>query len=125
MITPIHPGFGGTTRPAGLDSIAKLAALYDRLLAEVDVADVTVIGNSIGGWIAAELALLRSPRVSGAVLIDAVGIEVSGHPVADAFSLSLQQIMQRSFHDDGRQSSRSRRLHEGDDERSRLDGPSS
>jgi len=33
------------------------------------------------------------------VLIDAVGIEVPGHPVADAFSLSLEQITQRSFHD--------------------------
>ena len=99
VITPTHPGFGGTPRAAGLDSIAKLAALYDRLIAELDVADVTVIGNSIGGWIAAELALLRSARVSGIVLIDAVGIDVPGHPVADAFSLNLEQIMQRSFHD--------------------------
>jgi pimeloyl-ACP methyl ester carboxylesterase len=99
VITPTHPGFRGTTRPAGLDSIAKLAVLYERFLAALDVVDVTVIGNSIGGWIAAELALLRSPRVSRNVLIDAVGIEVPGHPVADAFSLSLEQIMQRSFHD--------------------------
>ena len=99
VITPTHPGFGGTVRPAGLDGIAKLAALYGQLLAELDLADVSVIGNSIGGWIAAELGLLRSPRVSGVVLIDAVGIDVPGHPVADAFSLNLQQIMQRSFHD--------------------------
>lgn len=99
VITPTHPGFGGTARPARLDSIAKLAALYEKLLAELDVADVTVIGNSIGGWTAAELALLRSARVSGLVLIDAVGIDVPGHPVADAFSLTLEQIMQRSFHD--------------------------
>jgi pimeloyl-ACP methyl ester carboxylesterase len=99
VVTPTHPGFGGTARPAGLDGIPKLAALYGQLLAELDLADVTVIGNSIGGWIAAELALLRSPRVSGVVLIDAVGIDVPGHPVADAFSLSLEQIMQRSFHD--------------------------
>jgi pimeloyl-ACP methyl ester carboxylesterase len=34
---------------------------------------VPMIGNSIGGWITAEIALLRSPRVSGIVLIDAVG----------------------------------------------------
>jgi pimeloyl-ACP methyl ester carboxylesterase len=99
VITPTHPGFGGTSRPAGLDSIAKLAALYEELLAELDVVDVTVIGNSMGGWIAAELALLRSARVSRIVLIDAVGIDVPGHPVADAFSLSREQIMQRSFHD--------------------------
>jgi pimeloyl-ACP methyl ester carboxylesterase len=99
VITPTHPGFGGTSRPGGLDSIRKLASVYDSLLAELDVTDVTVVGNSIGGWIAAELALLGSPRVSGVVLVDAVGIEVPDHPVADAFTLSLDQVVALSFHD--------------------------
>ena len=61
--------------------------------------DVTVIGNSIGGWIAAEMALLASPRVSRAVLVDAVGIEVPGHPIADFFSLTMDQVFALSFHD--------------------------
>ena len=97
VITPTHPGFGGTSRPGGLDSIRKLASVYDSLLAELDITDVTVIGNSIGGWTAAELALLGSPRVSGVVLVDAVGIEVPDHPVADAFTLSLDQVVQCPF----------------------------
>jgi pimeloyl-ACP methyl ester carboxylesterase len=66
------------------------------------VWNVTVIGNSIGGWIAAELAQLDSPRVTGAILIDAVGIEVDGHPVTDVSGLSQQEIMALSFHDPGR-----------------------
>ena len=45
-----------------------LAALYVALLDQLDLSDVTVIGNSIGGWITAEMALLESPRVSGIVL---------------------------------------------------------
>jgi pimeloyl-ACP methyl ester carboxylesterase len=78
VIMPIHPGFDGTLRPATLVGTASLARVYAGLLDRLDVWDVTVIGNTIGGWIAAELALLDSPRVSGAILIDAVGIEVEG-----------------------------------------------
>ena len=99
VLVPTHPGFGGTARPEALDSIAGLAALYQGLLEQLDLADVTVIGNSIGGWITAEIALLKSPRVSGIVLIDAVGIEVPGHPVADFFALTMQEVFARSFHD--------------------------
>jgi pimeloyl-ACP methyl ester carboxylesterase len=98
VITPIHPGFGGTPRPEALHTIGQLAALYVALLDELDLKDVTVVGNSIGGWIAAEMALHESPRIGGAILIDAVGIEVPGHPVADFFSLSMDQVFQLSFH---------------------------
>ena len=92
VLVPTHPGFGGTPRPEALGSIPGLAALYNALLDQLDLQDVTVIGNSIGGWITAEIALLKSPRVSGIVLIDAVGIEVPGHPVADFFSLTMDQV---------------------------------
>src|SRR5271170_5351882 len=70
VLTPIHPGFGGTPRPQGLDNVAKLAALYSGLLDDLGLEDVTVIGNSVGGWIAAEMALLGSSRISGMVLLD-------------------------------------------------------
>ena len=98
VLAPTHPGFGGTARPEALDSVADLAALYQGLLDQLELNDVTVIGNSIGGWITAEIALLASPRVSGIVLIDAVGIEVTGHPVADFFSLTMDQVFTLSFH---------------------------
>jgi pimeloyl-ACP methyl ester carboxylesterase len=98
VLVPTHPGFGATPRPETLRSIPGLAALYGALLDQLDLQDVTVIGNSIGGWITAEIALLKSPRVSGLVLVDAVGIEVPGHPVADFFSLTMDQVFQRSFH---------------------------
>ena len=88
VLMPTHPGFDGTPRPPGLATVAGLAALYAELLERLDVWDVTVIGNSIGGWAAAELALLGSPRVSGAVLVNAVGIEVPGHPVSTDLSPS-------------------------------------
>jgi pimeloyl-ACP methyl ester carboxylesterase len=99
VLTPSHPGFGGSNRPDELDSTGKLAATYLELLDELDLVDVTVVGNSVGGWIAAELALLHSPRISGVVLVDAVGIEVPDHPVVDFFSLSLDQVAELSYHD--------------------------
>ena len=80
VLTPIHPGFGDTPRPEELNSVAKLAALYSGLLDELGLDDVTVIGNSVGGWVAAEMALLGSPRISGIVLLDAVGIEWRATP---------------------------------------------
>jgi pimeloyl-ACP methyl ester carboxylesterase len=99
VLAPTHPGFGGTTRPKGLDSVAGLAALYSGFLDDLGLEDLTVIGNSVGGWIAAELALLGSPRISRMVLLDAVGIEVQGHPVTDVSGLSLPEIQALSFHD--------------------------
>jgi pimeloyl-ACP methyl ester carboxylesterase len=99
VITPTHPGFGGTARPEALDTVAKLALLYRGLLDELDLEDVTVIGNSVGGWIAAEIALLGSPRIGRLVLLDAVGIEVEGHSVADVSALALPEIQALSFHD--------------------------
>jgi pimeloyl-ACP methyl ester carboxylesterase len=69
------------------------------LLDDLGLEDVTVIGNSVGGWIASEMALLGSPPIGGIVLLDAVGIEVEGHPVADVSGLSVPEIQALSFHD--------------------------
>jgi pimeloyl-ACP methyl ester carboxylesterase len=99
VITPTHPGFGGTPRPPALETVAGLADLYACLLDVLDLDDVTVIGNSLGGWIAAELALRHSPRVGRIAIVDAVGIEVPGHPVADFFALTPAQIAEHSYYD--------------------------
>ena len=99
VLTPVHPGFDGTLRPGALDSVGTLARVYVALLDQLKLRDVTVAGNSIGGWITAEMAVLGPDRVSSYVLIDAVGIEVPGHPVADFFSLTPAQVTQRSFYD--------------------------
>jgi len=99
VIMPTHPGFGGTHRPDALDTVRGLAALYVALLEQLGLTGVTVAGNSIGGWIAAEMALLGPERISSAIIIDGVGIDVPGHPVADFFNLTLDQVSQLSYHD--------------------------
>jgi pimeloyl-ACP methyl ester carboxylesterase len=102
VISPAHPGFGGTPRPEALHTVAGLAGLYVALLDQLGLDDVTVVGNSIGGWIAAEMALLASPRVSGIILVNGVGIQVPDHPIADFFSLTMDQVTQLSYHDPDR-----------------------
>jgi pimeloyl-ACP methyl ester carboxylesterase len=102
VITPTHPGFAGTPRPDSLASVRRLAALYNGLLVALDLADVTVVGNSMGGWIAAEMALLDTTRIRCFVIVDAVGIDVPGHPIADFFSLTPRQLAEHSYHDPDR-----------------------
>jgi pimeloyl-ACP methyl ester carboxylesterase len=99
VITPIHPGFNGTPRPEALHDVSGLAQLYLELLEAVGVDHVTVVGNSIGGWLAAEMAVLGSPRITGYVIVDGTGIEVPGHPLADLSSLTPAQMAQHTFHD--------------------------
>jgi pimeloyl-ACP methyl ester carboxylesterase len=101
VITPVHPGFDGTPRPEQLASIPALAAVYAQLLRHLDLTDVCVIGNSIGGWIAAELAVAQSAapdrRVSSVVLVDAAGLQIDAAPVPDFFSLTLDQVFDLSY----------------------------
>jgi pimeloyl-ACP methyl ester carboxylesterase len=99
VLLPTHPGFGGTPKPAELSSVTELAGVYVDLLEELDLTDVTVLGNSFGGWLAAEIALRKSPRVSGAVIVDGIGIDVEGHPITDVSGLSPAELRSFSFHD--------------------------
>ena len=103
VITPVHPGFDGTPRPEELASVRSLAGVYGQLLRDLGLSDVCVIGNSIGGWIAAELALAESAapdrRVSSVVLVDAAGLQIDAAPVPDFFSLTLDQVFDLSYFD--------------------------
>ncbi len=102
VIVPTHPGFGGTPRPDALSTVPGLARLYAELLDQLDVSDVVVIGNSIGGWIAAEMALGDTRRIQGVAIVDGVGIVVAGHPIADFFSLRPRELAERSYYDPDR-----------------------
>jgi pimeloyl-ACP methyl ester carboxylesterase len=104
VLTPTIPGFDGTHRLAGVDSIADLARTWLDLLSEHDLRDVTLVGSSIGGWTAAEM-LTRphaADRISSAVLLDPVGILVREHPIRDVSGLPLPEIAEYSYADPDR-----------------------
>ncbi len=99
VLTPVSPGFAGTPRPGPLDSVRKLAGVYAALLAELDLTGVIVVGSSFGGWAAAELALAAPDRVGKLVLLDAAGLDSAHHPIADFFSMTLDQVVDVSYFD--------------------------
>jgi pimeloyl-ACP methyl ester carboxylesterase len=103
VLTPTHPGWNGTDRPERLATIVDLANAYLRLLAGEDLRDVLLVGSSIGGWLAAEMAVGdREHRISGLALIDAVGVEIDGEPIRDFFALDARGVADYSFHDGDR-----------------------
>lgn len=100
VLAPTHPGFNGTERDTSVHSIQDLADIYSRYLTDQDLHDVLVVGSSVGGWLAAELALgTAADRLSGIVLINSTGVAVEGHPIRDVSGIAPQELAQYSFHD--------------------------
>jgi pimeloyl-ACP methyl ester carboxylesterase len=76
VIVPTHPGFDGTTRPDGTDTVEDLAVAYLDLIDELDLHDVMIIGSSIGGWIGLEMSLQDNHgRIKALVLLGSTGIK--------------------------------------------------
>jgi pimeloyl-ACP methyl ester carboxylesterase len=75
VVVPTHPGFDGTPRPESTDSVADLAVAYLDLIEELGLTGVMVLGSSVGGWIATEMALRDNRgRLSALVLLGATGV---------------------------------------------------
>ncbi|MEZ0067509.1 pimeloyl-ACP methyl ester carboxylesterase [Streptacidiphilus sp. MAP12-20] len=75
VVVPTHPGFDGTPRPGRTDTVADLATAYLDLLDELDLRGVMVAGSSVGGWIAAEMALRDNRgRIACLTLLGSTGI---------------------------------------------------
>jgi pimeloyl-ACP methyl ester carboxylesterase len=99
VVTPVHPGFDGTPRVPWLDSAADLADAYLDLLEELGLDEVMVIGNSLGGWIAAEMGLRDiGGRVRSMVLLNANGIRPDNRAqVTEIRGLPPQAVGRLSF----------------------------
>jgi pimeloyl-ACP methyl ester carboxylesterase len=100
VVTPTHPGFDGTPRVPWLDSAADLADAYLDLLEALGLDQVMVVGNSIGGWIAAEMALRDiHGRVKSMVLLNANGIRPdNAAQITDIRTVPPAEIGKLSFY---------------------------
>ncbi len=102
LIVPSHPGFGRSGLPDWLDSVDDIAHVYLELLDRLDLRSVDVVGNSIGGWIAAEMVTKVPERIRRLVMIGAVGVKVGPSDrldIPDVFAMSQDDASKLLFHD--------------------------
>jgi pimeloyl-ACP methyl ester carboxylesterase len=102
VIAPTHPGFAGTAIPEHFDTLADLVYLYLDLLEVLDLHDVILMGMSMGGWAAAEVAVRNTSRLSRLILVDTVGIKPGSRDtrdIADIFGLPAPEVAKLLFHD--------------------------
>jgi pimeloyl-ACP methyl ester carboxylesterase len=102
ITAPSHPGFGKSALPDWLDSIDDIAHVYLELMDRLRLTRVDLVGFSIGGWIAADLASKAPERINRLVLIGPVGVKTGRADkldVPDVFAMPNEQLDRLRFHD--------------------------
>jgi len=102
VIAPSHPGFGKSSLPDWLDSVDDISHIYLELIDRLGLTRTALVGFSIGGWIAAELATKVPERFDHLVLIGPVGVK-TGTPdrldIPDIFAMPREKLDRLRFHD--------------------------
>jgi pimeloyl-ACP methyl ester carboxylesterase len=102
VYAPEHPGFGQSDDPPWLDGVNDLAYFYLDFLKALDLQRVHLIGTSLGGWIAAELAVRDTARLASLTLVGAVGITAGGETIPDIFRMPVEENLRRFYADQER-----------------------
>src|SRR4051812_10618555 len=71
------PGFGFSEMPGDEISISGYGRVVNSLCDELDLGEVVMVGNSMGGFISAETAIQFPARVARVVLVSAAGVTTS------------------------------------------------
>ncbi|HEX3863986.1 MAG TPA: alpha/beta hydrolase [Stellaceae bacterium] len=101
VIAPSLPGFGNSPRPDDCDTMYDLVNVYLDLLDALPEKAV-MIGLSFGGWLAAEVAVSGHPKLDRLVLVDPLGIKLSGREerdIAHFFNTNPAELTRRAWHD--------------------------
>ncbi len=99
LVTPLHPGFGRTERAEWIGSIRDMAAFYARYLKENQLAPIDVIGFSLGGWIAGEMAASNPAQFRKMILVAPAGIRPQQGEILDFFQMMAPQQVLASVRD--------------------------
>lgn len=94
---PEHPGFGQSDNPEWLNAISDLALFYLDFIDSIDAEKIHLLGNSFGGWIAAELASRDSSRLKSLTLIGPSGLAPQDG-AQDIFRWSHEESTRNLFH---------------------------
>jgi pimeloyl-ACP methyl ester carboxylesterase len=99
VVAPVFPGFGESDGIEGIedmeDAVFHLLDVFDRL----GLSSPLVVGLSLGGWMAAELATRYPERVGQLVLVNPVGLYIPGAEVKELFGRPFEELVQDMFAD--------------------------
>jgi pimeloyl-ACP methyl ester carboxylesterase len=99
VFAPEHPGFGQSDDPPWLDTVADLAYFHFDLLTALGLDHVHLMGTSLGGWVAAEMAVRNTQPLRSLTLVGAVGITADGEPIPDIFRMPDAENLERFYAD--------------------------
>jgi pimeloyl-ACP methyl ester carboxylesterase len=102
VLVPSHPGFGRSDLPRAMTTVDDLAYFYLDLIEALDLRDLVLAGISFGGWIAAEIAIKSTTRISHLVLADSVGLKLGNREqrdIADIFTTKQSELDRLAYHD--------------------------
>ena len=99
VYAPTHPGFGASERPNWLETIDDLARYYLWTLDELGLGKVHLIGGFMGGWIAAEMAVMCPQVLQSLTLIATAGVRPTNGEIADIFLLGEEETINLAIDD--------------------------
>ncbi len=99
VFAPDIPGFGLTERPEWMRDMSDYILYFRDLLDTLDLKQAHLVGHSLGGWMAAEVAVWYPERVEKLVLSNSAGIRVKGALIANLFAMNPQETLAACFDD--------------------------
>ena len=101
VIVPDHPGFGRSEGLEHLDDVVDLTLYYTEFIEALGLDQLYLVGHSLGGMIAAEVAAIAPHVASRLVLVAPLGLWLDDHPVLDFFAATPEELATAMFHDPG------------------------
>jgi pimeloyl-ACP methyl ester carboxylesterase len=98
VFVPEHPGFGTSDNPAWLRNIGDLAMYYLDFLDAFGPHEVHLVGQSLGGWAAAEAASRNCSRIKTLSLLGPAGIRIKGMPSGDNFIWGTEESIRNLYY---------------------------
>ena len=100
VYVPSLPGFGQSARPEWIVSVRDLAAWVAWFVRDLKLpAPVPLIGSSLGGWVAAEIAIVNAGLFSRLVLVSPAGVSPDDGQIWDYFLHSTKEAVAQAFAD--------------------------
>jgi len=99
VLVPEHPGFGASDEPGWLENMHDLAYFYLDVLESLGLRGLHLVGSSLGGWLALEMAVRDASRLKSLLLVGPAGISVPGVKPGDVFLWSPEELTRNLFFD--------------------------